>query len=451
VTASFTAVWDTMIGQQRDPVAFLQDAYIWYRKLWWPAWKIRGTIFVVMLATLGTAAWVTRANWKLLFGPALLLLLAAQMLCGLFIMVLGEAQFWLLYAYSPPVILMAWLCGMGSLLPLGPWLGLQVGFSFLVGKIFADGCAIWVYQRLRKARNEQCRLRGDNLSIASLVIASRLRTRQVRLWAASILACIIIYCYHALPAQNLIGYCVFGKWACVLHTSISLCAGVSGCLGLEATLCAIVWNIPPVRFVANHWQATYSGRTALWIPVRHIHRFCTPEQSITGQSHVIITLLTQGCLAPVVRRACRALSPAYLQQLLLSLSLQEGGSASIRYLNSALPPVVQSIGLFYADLADEAAKPLDLQCWIHILGSQFSTTATNSVHYEIPSLLILSQVYHALLAVKTTPEIPQLLIRLRQFIARLDVAPSLTKRPITTWPSTVLWHLEEHQKQLQSA
>jgi len=220
------AVWNVLIDQQRDPVAFLQSVRSYGRRLWWPAWEIRAGIWVALLITLFIIAQLTSTNLKSLLAPILLLPLIAQMLCSLPIIILGNAQFWLLYAYSPLLLCIAWLWALGELLPVGTWLGLQIGFVFYVGKLCADSCTLWAYQQVENARYEQQRRRGRFLPVALLSPTAWLRARKMRLWASFVLFSIILYIYWALPAPSLLGYRAFGEGVRVLHAVISV--GVGG-------------------------------------------------------------------------------------------------------------------------------------------------------------------------------------------------------------------------------
>ncbi|HQE91289.1 MAG TPA: hypothetical protein PLH19_00250 [Anaerolineae bacterium] len=441
---------DALIDQQRDPVAFLHGLRCYRRRLWWPAWGIRAGAWAALSAVLGIIAWLTPTKWDLLLAPILILPLMTQILCALLITILGEAQFWLLYAYSPLLILMGWLWGLGSLSPLGTWLGLQVGFIFYVGKLIADGCTMWVHRQLEEVQDEQQRHRGTCLPITATVMPAWQRARKIRVWAAVGLSVVILYIYHALPAQELCGYSTCGEEILILHAIISVGAGMFGCLGLDATLLAILKAKPALCFTAGQWQPTYIGRVALWTPMRYIHRLFLSERALSDQSYMMCTLLTQGYLGPVVRRVCRSWSAMHLQQLLVALSMQEGGSAVIRYLLPSLPPSLQTVGAFYAHLADEALKPPDLQCWLHVLTAYFPSTIMPDDGFETSAILLLSQVRDALLTVTATPELTQTLRRMCRLITQWRAATLLSETTSTpSWPSMLLWRLEQHQKRLQ--
>lgn len=444
-------VWNALVDQQRDPVAFLQSMRSYGRRLWWPAWGIRAGIWAALLTTLFIIAGVSSTNLKLLLAPVLLLPLIAQMLCSLPIIILGNAQFWLLYAYSPLLLFIAWLWALGELSPIGTWFGLQTGFVFYVGKLFADSCTLWVYQQVENARYEQQRRRDRFLPVVLLTPTAWLRARRMRLWSSFILVGIILYSYWALPARNLLGYRAFGEGVRVLHAVISVGMGVAACLGLDATLLAILRAIPPVRFTAGQWSATYAGRVALWTPVRYIRVIFSPERVLSEQSRIVCTLFTQGYLAPTIRQACRALSLQHIQQLLIALSIQEGGGAVIRYLHSALPSSLQATATFCANLADEATKPPDLQRWLHVLTTEFPLPMLQDNGLAASIMLILSQVRDALLTVKATPELTQTICRMRQLIVQMHAELLLSDMTqLISWPSMLLQHLEQHQKRFQT-
>jgi len=185
--------------------------------------------------------------------------------------------------------------------------------------------------------------------------------------------------------------------------------------------------------------------------VRYIRVIFSPERVLSEQSRIVCTLFTQGYLAPTIRQACRALSLQHIQQLLIALSVQEGGGAVIRYLHSALPPALQATGTFYANLADEATKPLDLQRWLHVLTTQFPSPMLQDNGLSASMMLILSQVRDALLTVRATPELTQTVCRMRQLIAQLHVVLLLSDMTQSaSWPSMLLQYLEQHQKRFQT-
>jgi hypothetical protein len=445
-----SAVCDALVGQQYNPVAFLRKMQCYPHRLWWPAWGIRAGTLIALLVLMTILAWVTCADWRTLVAPVLLLPLITQMLCAPAISILGEAQFWFLYAYSPPLLFIAWLGGLGALWPAGTWLGIQVGFVFYVGRLFSDSCTLWVHQQMEEAHHEQQRRRGEYLSAVPVAMTAWLRARKIRLWAAPILSSLIFYMYYALPAQILWGYRTFGEEIRLWHALISIGAGLAGCLGFDATLLALLKAIPPVSLSADHWQATYVGRVAMWTPMRYTRCAFSLEPSLSDQSRIICTLFTQGYLGPVIRQAFRTLPTQHLQQPLMALSVQEGGGAILRYLRPALPLSMQPIGTLYANLADEATKPPDLQRWLHVLTAQFPAITTPNDSFTTSVILTLTQVRDALLSVKTAPELTQAIQHMHQFIAQLRTTTLLSETTqMLSWPSMLLWHLEQHQKRLQ--
>jgi hypothetical protein len=79
-----------------------------------------------------------------MIAVVLIVPLTAQMSCGFPIMTLGQAQFWFLYAYSPLLIGIAFLCGLGVTLGSGDG-GASSWDSIYLGKLITDVSVVWVF------------------------------------------------------------------------------------------------------------------------------------------------------------------------------------------------------------------------------------------------------------------------------------------------------------------
>jgi hypothetical protein len=87
------------------------------------------------------------------------------------------------------------------------------------------------------------------------------------------------------------------------------------------------------------------------------------EVPTMAQSAAILTLLKQSGLGPTVRRTCRQLSVTHQHQLLLALSLQDGGADAIHYLQPALDGSLKPLPSVIAR-CHEAPNPRS-PTWIH--------------------------------------------------------------------------------------
>jgi hypothetical protein len=173
--------------------------------------------------------------------------------------------------------------------------------------------------------------------------------------------------------------------------------------------------------------------------------------SVAEASATLLALLREGSLGLSARAACGQLPAPHLHALLLHLSLQEGGAEALRFLQPGLPPSLQAIGGRYANLAAEAAKPLDLQHWIALLPSRpeimISVELIDHLHQ------IMSRVREPLLAYQYQPGLRSVQTDLANFIQTLDNSTTSLPQsvvPALSWPQALLQHLEDHLHRLQN-
>jgi hypothetical protein len=379
-----TAFVHVALRQHCDPIAFLEDQKSYHRKLWWPAWLLRGGVALAVGGVLGFVSVSSGQRWGMMVLCALLLPMLMQMLCSIPIMITHQSQFWLLYAYSPPVLLLALLWGLMPLASIWVTLGARVGLPYLVGVLVADVCTLWVYGRREKTRRERQRMRAGGPVSELPTLALWCRMRLVRMIAAL--------------GMGLVLFLFF-------RDAVAALAGVVGCLHLDVSLFAWLWRPSLVQFdrQQGQWRATFTARSALFVPSELIQRVLQSSLPTSDKGAALLALLQQGYLGPVVRRASKELSLEQAHRLILHLSLQEGGATVVRYLEPALPQSLHSTLACYAALATEAAKSLDLQRWVMVLTHHLSPDAQSAFPREAEALEILSDVRDALLAFTYTP------------------------------------------------
>ena len=433
------AALDILIWQQRNPVAFLQSLYANPHKLWRHAWIVRGIAIGAAAVGLGCVALIGKRPWDTLLLSALLSLIIVQMLCGVVVMITGYPQFWLLYTYSPIILIFAFICGLAPLSIFWNRLAGSVIVPFAVSFLLVDAFTIWVHKYYAEGQQESQRWRtGGLISDRRLTLWRRIRLIRL-LTAPGVAIGIYIYVQNALFALTfLIGYWRMGT-----------------------TLAAWIFKLPIVRCKQKRWQATYIGRTAILIPRQSIRVIFTSEYPIPDQSIIVLTLFREGYLGPAIRRECAMLSPTHLHDLLFELSRRKDGDAAIRYIIPALPLSLQPVGILYAALAYEAAKPFDLQRWINTLGHlpPVSTAALDAA--TITTLQSLEFIREALLGFVYDPHIAE---HAMQYLRRLTAGPAIDRIfqgdlctdtsldvGLHAWTFALLLHLERHNQHLLSA
>jgi hypothetical protein len=375
-----TSLLDLMCQQHSDPISFLDGESISDRELWYAAWFLRGGMTLVVLAALGVAAILSGHSGVRLVAHAMLAIVSAMLLIGLAVTITDHPQFWLLYLCSPPMLVIALLCGLGPLSLVGWVLGWGIGAPLFLGALLLDAGTLWVHNQTFDARRDQLRWRAGGPMSELPALALWDRVRIVRLAVAMGCALLAV----AIP--------LFRRDQLTLMVCLALLACAAGCLRLGATLIGSLCKLPLVAYDERlrEWRSTYIGRSVLFIPLEQIHWAIGADRSAlrhpfpsTGlrtsdgaqdttldASAALLALLGQSSLGPVVRRAVGKLSSEQAHWLVLHLSLQGGGAAAIRYLQPALPQPLLSTAERYAAFADEAAKPLDLQRWITVLEKQ---------------------------------------------------------------------------------
>lgn len=444
-------VLHSLVWQQYDPVAFLQALRNYPHKIWRPTWRLRAAVLGVAIGGLLLTAHFTGVDWKPMIAVALIVPLAAQMFCSFPITTLGQAQFWFLYAYSPLLIGIAFLCGLGVHFGFWRWWGFQLGVPFYLGKLITDVSVLWVFLQQEAFHHDYERQRPGGIPGRLPALTWQRRTRHVRLLATGILSFVIVYLYPMLPVQEMGGSSLSHTAMRAIHIVLSIAAGAAGGLGLDATLLAIAFKIPPVCFTSQRqWRTTYIGRMALFLPVKRMRAIFSSDVPTMVQSAAILTLFRQSGLGSTVRRACRQLSVTHQHQLLLALSLQDGGSDAIHYLLPALNGSLKPLAECYAALAMEAAKPFDLQRWIYILDNRLAAAeewpdGENSPHSA------LQYARNALLAFKNNAEVTLALQSLQKFRDTLYQSNGFPDDAAldSAWPAALWIHLKQHQERLR--
>ena len=320
---------------------------------------------------------------------------------GVVVVMTGHAEFWLLYLCSPPMLVIALLCGLGPLMPVGWLLGWGVGTPLFLSVLLPDACAVGVHNRTQDMRREQLRRRAGGPAAEMPALALWDRVRSIRLVTAA--GCVLLATAVIL---------LFQQDQMAYTASFALLVGAAGCLRLDVALLGWIREPPLVVYDEQRhgWRTTYIGRSALFAPLKLVRRVMVPDPAAlrpactehrlpraepalsavlslskgpveasrgrTAQgtaldaSAALLALLGQSSLGPVVRSAVAHLAPEQAHWLILHLSVQEGGAAAIRYLRPALSQPLHLTVERYAALADEAAKPLDLQRWIAVLTSR---------------------------------------------------------------------------------
>ncbi|MBN1889047.1 MAG: hypothetical protein JW850_13720 [Thermoflexales bacterium] len=435
--AVLTSFTHAIALQQLDPVAFLDTQHD-HRPVWWQAWLLRGGMVLAVVAALGLGA--NERQWKEMVLCATSWLALVLVLCAIAVTLTGQLQFWLLYAFSPPILVALLLSGLAPLSPRWSLLGERTSIPFLIGVLVSDTYALWVHKRLQEIQHERGRMRVGGPASELPALDLWQQARLARLGVST-------------------GMVILALW--LLRDWVFALSSLAGGLRLEAILLAWIQGSPMVRFnqQRGEWHATYAGRSAAFVPHKLVRLPAVPARS---QSAAILALLQQGCLGPVVRQVVQDLPPDQARQLLLHLSTQEGGATAILYLKPALAPELHPAAACYAALAAEAARAFDLQRWVAVLAKQCLTNTDAAGTMEDDLLQILHRVRDALLTFTYTPQLIDTAINdLEQLARSLYNLPHLLgspEQPVVqlgtlplAWPVALLLHLEEHRSRLLSA
>lgn len=222
--------------------------------------------------------------------------------------------------------------------------------------------------------------------------------------------------------------------------------GAAGCIHFDATLLAWLGRWPLVNTQSGYGRATYIGRHALIVPLKSVVQTITPEPEAAAASAALVALLREGCLGPLVRKACTKLSEQQIYTLLLHLSLHEGGASAIHYLEPILSPALRQVATQYANLAREAAKPLDLQRWIALLPRDPDDPAIS--RFDHHTNRTLAHAREALLQIEDTPAMAKGCAEVQELVHTLNHP---TKLQPLSWPIALLLRLEEQQHLLSAA
>jgi hypothetical protein len=361
------------------------------------------------------------------------------------ITVIGQpVRFWLLYVYSLPVLSLSFLCGLGLayLNPIGLILGWVIGIPFFLGMFFTDACSIWVHEQVARRESGHARQRGGGPAAELPALTLQRRVHLFRFLVASLLmvAALANFLWQETVPED------FWLSLALVFTAVS-------CLRPEAVLFALIGHAPLTRYEPQHhqWRATYIGRTALTVPRRVMLQSLTAKGSAAEASTTLLALLREGSLGLSVRAACGQLPAAHLHALLLHLSLQSGGAEALQFLKPSLPPPLHTVAGRYADLAAEAAKPLDLQRWIALLPN--GSEAIHPTGPAQPLHQILTRAREALLAYQYQPGLRSVQTDLANVIQSLQDPTASLPQPVAhplSWPQALLQQLEHHLQRLQN-
>jgi len=445
----FWSIVTPILQQQANPIGFLEALNQSNQKIWWSAWLLRGSISVAVALILGLVALLNGQDENYILFYAILVPLFLQICSGIAVIPLGYAQFWLLYAYSPPALSIALLAGMIPVWPdrLIPWVGISL--TYFVAIFISDACTIWVYKQQVEIERNQERMRKGGVASDLPTLALYQQARQARL-------------AFSIVGATLVGW-LFNGTGLILLTVLALIAILGGCLRLDATILSWLPNFSLVEFdpQKQQWQTTYIGRSALFISPKQIEQVIISASSPSNSAQIVVTLLKQGYLGPFVRRAVKNFSFEQGEQLLLHLSLQAGGATAIHYLIPALPTSLLPIARCYAALATEAAKPFNLQQWLTVLANQpLSTTKPLIIYHETTLQQILNSTKNSLLTYTHSTVVEDVFIQLQSFIMAIYGFSNLPNVEIyhtsylktlpLTWPVTLFFHLNQHRQRLHA-
>lgn len=432
--------------QHRDPIAFLENQKNSPHRIWRSAWLLRGGMIAGLFILLSIAAVFSEGRWGKMVGYAVLSLMILQILSGLSIMITHQAQFWLLYVYSPPALLAALLCGLTPLSRIWLIIAWGIGLPFLVGALISDTGTLWVHKQLGEINHERERQRTGGVIAALPALIFWRQVRLARLSPAILTIPIVLWLFN--PEQE------------ALLCGLTISSVLIGCLHLDATALSWIQGSPPVKFnpQQGQWRTTYIGRSALFIPLKRMRRLIASSASFSEASAIIPVLLREGCLGPSIRRSVRELSPDLVQSLVLHLSLREGGAAAIEYLKPAFPQSLHKMADCYGALATEAAKPPDLQRWIAVLTNHCAGGTGITAGCDID----LNKIRDALVSHQHTDAIDTAITELQSFIQSLynptpqimagDDEPSVQLKTLPlSWPVALQFHLKRHRRRLLSS
>jgi hypothetical protein len=408
------------------------------------AWLLSGLTALAVPAILGVVAALSGRPWGILIGYALLQIVPLMIGISLVVTATGHARLWLLYLCAPPTLLTALLSVIGPVALAGWALSWCLGVPLLLGVLLSCACAVWVSNQAGTIAREHTRQRPSGPPADLPALQLQQRARLVRLVAAAscgvLNVAVVTFTLLVWPPDRILS-AVLG---------LALLVGAASCLRLEAAL--LCWlGRPLVALDGQGACATYAGRWALFAPTSLLLPLLIDEQSAMRAGAALMVLLREGSLGPAVRRACARLTSEQAHHLMLSLSLQPGGAGAIRYLAPTLPHQIQDIAATYARLAEEAARPRDLQRWQAALIDR--PGITKLIEHGLASDLsrVLVGARDALLCYSYTPTIEDAARNLRQIIPALygdTTSPILKSDSPTCWPEALLERIVAHERLL---
>ena len=413
---AFTLIDQVALRQHREPMAFFEDLKQKRisRMIWWARLSAMFVVIIFLLKAknISDATWVSQ-----LVSLSTKILVVQFQILGFLLITTYAWRFWLLYLFSPPMLALLLICGLADTVPAAFIVGWVIGLPFVLGMLLTDVISLVAYKRVLHVRSRRARQRSKGPAADLPALRQWLRVRRIRLAVAFVLIAAAITT-PLWQDQSALWWCV------------GLLFGAAGCTHFDATLRAYFGKRPLVKYdpQGGDMRTTYVGRHALFVPFDSVTQAITPQPEGKKASAALLALLREGGLAPLVHSLSTNLPDEQRHCLLLHLSLREGGAEAIRFLShkSGLPHFVREIGFKtrnffldkpleqnlpplcqvatqYADLASEAAKPLDLQQWIALLKRAPSRSEIPAFDNDISP--ILARVCEALLQYNYAPSI----------------------------------------------
>ncbi|MGB0384835.1 MAG: hypothetical protein ACPGWR_08440 [Ardenticatenaceae bacterium] len=434
---AFTIIDQVALRQHREPMAFFED--LKQKRISRTIWQARLSAMFVVIIFLFSAKNISHATWVSQFVNSAGKIFTGQIyIFGMLLITTQAWRFWLLYLFSLPILTLLFLCGLADTAPALFRLGWFICLPFVVGVLLTDVMSLMAYKRVSHVRSQRVRQRSKGPTADLPALRQWLRVRRIRLAVASVLIVAAI----ATPLWLESNQSVFW-WA------VGLLFGAAGCTHLDATLLAYFGKQPLVKYDPQRgdMRTTYIGRHALFVPCNSLIQAITPQPEGQKASAALLALLREGGLGPLVRSLWSHLPDEQRHSLLLHLSLREGGAEAIRFLShkSSLPDSLSQVATWYADLAGEAAKPLDLQQWIGLLKEAPECSDIPMFDHHIRP--IFSRVSEALLQYNDAASITFARQEVADFVETLyaPLAQSCPPPHALSWPVALRLHLERRE------
>lgn len=426
------------LRQHREPMAFFED--LKQNRMSPMIWAARLSAMFVVIIFLFSAKKISDATWVSQFVNSAAKIFTGQIcIFGMLLIITQAWRFWLLYLFSPPILTLLFICGLADRAPALFRVGWFICLPFVVGMLLTDVMSLVAYKRVSHVRSQRVRQRSKGPTADLPALRQWLRVRRIRLAVASILIVAAI----ATPLWLESGRSVFW-WG------VALLFGAAGCIHFDATLLAYFGNWPLVKYGAQHrhMRSTYVGRHALFVPCNSVIQAITPQPEGQKASAGLLALLREGGLGPLVRSLYTDLPEEVRHNLILHLSLREGGAEAIRFLShkSSLPDSLSQLATWYADLASEAAKPPDLQQWIGLLKEAPECSGMPIFDQHIRP--IFSRAGEALLQYNDAASITSARQEVADFVSTLYTPLAQSDPPPhpLSWPVALRLHLERRSQ-----